>query len=74
MDGVVPSFFRQSEQKKYPLDIVFLRNITETARNAANIAVPLATLIAFSRLYLFVHFPTDILASVIFGIAIGLTV
>ena len=74
MDGAVPSFFRQSEQKNYPLDIVFLRNITETARNAANIAVPLATLIAFSRLYLFVHFPTDILASVIFGIAIGLTV
>lgn len=74
MDGAAPSFFRQSEQKNYPLDITFLRNITETARNAANIAVPLATLIAFSRLYLFVHFPTDILASVIFGIAIGLTV
>lgn len=38
MDGAVPSFFRQSEQKKYPLDIVFLRNITETARNAAKLA------------------------------------
>ena len=38
MDGAVPSFFRQSEQKNYPLDIVFLRNITETARNAAKLA------------------------------------
>lgn len=38
MDGAVPSFFRQSEQKKYPLDIVFLRNITETAQNAAKLA------------------------------------
>lgn len=31
-------------------------------------ALVLASLIAFSRLYLFVHYPTDILAGVIFGI------
>ncbi len=35
------------------------------------VAVPLAALIAFSRLYLFVHFPTDVLASVLLGVAIG---
>ena len=34
-------------------------------------AIPLAALIAFSRLYLFVHFPTDVLASVVLGIVIG---
>lgn len=37
-------------------------------------AIPLAALIAVSRLYLFVHFPTDVLTSVVLGIAIGLTV
>lgn len=31
-------------------------------------AVVLASLIAFSRLYLFVHYPTDILAGIVFGI------
>lgn len=35
------------------------------------IAVPMAVLIAFSRLYLYVHFPSDVLASVIIGILIG---
>ncbi|MBQ7171395.1 MAG: phosphatase PAP2 family protein [Clostridia bacterium] len=31
----------------------------------------LAVLIAFSRLYLYVHYPTDVIAAVILGIAIG---
>lgn len=31
----------------------------------------LAFLIAFSRLYLYVHFPTDVLAGAVFGIFIG---
>lgn len=34
-------------------------------------AIPLAALIAFSRLYLYVHFPSDVLASVIIGTVIG---
>lgn len=37
-------------------------------------AIPLAALIAFSRLYLFVHFPTDVLASILFGIVIGIII
>ena len=37
------------------------------------VALVLAVLISFSRMYLFVHFPTDVLASVVLGtgIAIG---
>ena len=35
-------------------------------------AIPLAALIAFSRLYLYVHFPSDVLASVAIGVVIGL--
>lgn len=34
-------------------------------------AVILATIIAFSRLYLYVHFPTDILAGIILGLMCG---
>ncbi len=30
-----------------------------------------ATLVAFSRLYLFVHFPTDVLCGIVLGIAVG---
>lgn len=36
-------------------------------------AIPLAALIAFSRLYLFVHFPTDVIASTILGLIIAFT-
>ncbi|MGM9521952.1 MAG: phosphatase PAP2 family protein [Oscillospiraceae bacterium] len=35
------------------------------------IAIPLALLIALSRLYLFVHFPSDVFAGAILGIVIG---
>lgn len=34
-------------------------------------AMILAVLIAFSRLYLYVHYPTDVLASVVLGIGLG---
>ena len=34
-------------------------------------ALILASLIAFSRLYLYVHYPTDVLTSIVLGIGIG---
>jgi len=34
-------------------------------------AIPLAALIAFSRLYLYVHYPTDVLGGMVFGILAG---
>lgn len=37
-------------------------------------AIPLAAMIAFSRLYLYVHFPSDVVASVVIGIVIGAVV
>ena len=35
-------------------------------------AIPLAVLMAFSRLYLYVHFPSDVLAGAVLGVGIGL--
>ena len=45
--------------------------LTAADRRFGYAVVPLAALIAFSRLYLFVHFSTDVLASVILGLVIG---
>ena len=42
---------------------ILLRN-----KKGGAVAMVLALLIAFSRMYLFVHFPTDILASLVLGV------
>lgn len=44
------------------------------SKKAAAAAVPAAVLIAFSRLYFSVHFPTDVLCGTIFGIITGLVI
>ena len=33
----------------------------------SRLAIPLAVLIAFSRIFLFVHYPTDVLAGILLG-------
>ena len=43
-------------------------------RRAGIAALLFAALIAFSRMYLFVHFPTDILGGMVLGIAVALAV
>ena len=48
--------------------------LTKTNRRFGWAAIPLAAIIAFSRLYLFVHYPSDILAGSVLGAAIGLAV
>ena len=35
-------------------------------------ALVLASLIAFSRLYLYVHYPTDVLVSIVLGVGLAL--
>lgn len=46
--------------------------LTKTDRRLGWAAIPIAAVIAFSRLYLFVHYPSDILADALLGAAIGL--
>ncbi len=46
--------------------------IFHTNRKAGIAAFVLAALIAFSRMYLYVHFPTDILAGVVLGAVFGI--
>lgn len=45
--------------------------LTRTDRRFGYAAIPLAVLIAFSRLYLYVHFPSDVLAGAVIGVCIG---
>lgn len=45
--------------------------LTKTDRRWGLITIPLAALIAFSRLYLYVHFPSDILGAVLLGLLIS---
>ncbi len=47
--------------------------LTLENRKFAYVAIPMAVLIAFSRLYLYVHFPTDVIGGALIGIAIGYT-
>lgn len=49
--------------------IVFLHN-----RRAGILSICLAAVIAFSRLYLFVHFPSDVLGGALIGILTALLV
>ena len=45
--------------------------LTKTDCRFGYAAIPLASLIAFSRLYLYVHFPSDVLAAAVLGVMIG---
>ena len=46
--------------------------LTKANRKFGLAAIPLAALIAASRLYLYVHYPTDILGAAVLGTVIGL--
>ncbi len=45
--------------------------LTKTDKRFGYIAIPLAVLIALSRLYLYVHFPSDVFAAALLGLLIG---
>lgn len=46
--------------------------LTLTKKKWGWIFIPLATVIAFSRMYLYVHFPSDILGGALMGLVIGM--
>lgn len=46
--------------------------LTAANRKFGLFAVPAAVMIAFSRLYLYVHFPSDVLAAALLGAGIGM--
>lgn len=48
--------------------------LSKYSRKAAAFAIPAAVLIAFSRLYFCVHFPSDVICGAALGIIAGLTV
>ena len=48
--------------------------LTGSDRHFGFFAIPVAVLIALSRLYLFVHFPSDVLAAALLGLLIGFAV
>lgn len=48
--------------------------LTMSNKKFGYIAIPLACLIAFSRLYLFVHYPSDVLGAALIGLLIGVLV
>lgn len=48
--------------------------ITLSNKKIGYIAISLAALIAFSRLYLYVHFPSDVLGAGVIGVTIGFLV
>ena len=45
--------------------------LAKTDRRFGYAAISLAVLIALSRLYLYVHFPSDVLAAAVLGVVIG---
>ncbi len=47
--------------------------LTTANRKFGYVTLPLTVLIGFSRLYLYVHFPSDVLAALIIGLIIGYT-
>lgn len=48
--------------------------LTLRDRRFGLVAIPLTVLIAFSRLYLYVHFPSDVLVGALLGVLIGIGV
>ena len=59
--------------KKYRrYGVMLLVGLTAADRRFGWAAIPLAVFIAFSRLYLYVHFPSDVLGGAVLGVGIGL--
>ncbi len=76
LDGSVPLLIPVPTDASFPSghtlsSVIAAFLLTVADRRFAIVAIPLAVLIAFSRLYLFVHFPTDVLAGAVLGVLIA---
>lgn len=79
LDETVPLLIARPSDYSFPSGHTMAAAIGATVLTAADrrfgwAAIPLAVLIAFSRMYLYVHFPSDILAGALLGVAIGVLV
>lgn len=77
LDTSVPLLIAVPQDYSFPsghtlMSAIGAAMLAKIDRRFGYIAIPLAVLIAFSRLYLFVHFPSDILGGAVIGAAIGL--
>ena len=76
LDTTVPMLVAIPQDYSFPSGHTLISTIgaamlTHIDRRFGCVAIPLAVLIAFSRMYLFVHFPSDILAGAVIGLAIS---
>lgn len=46
--------------------------LTMTDRRFGYVAIPLGALIAFSRMYLYVHYPSDVVVAALLGVLLGI--
>lgn len=79
LDESVPLLIARPSDYSFPSGHTMAGAIGVTILTAADrrfgwAAIPLAVLIAFSRMYLYVHFPSDILGGAVLGVVIGLLV
>ena len=77
LDESVPLLIARPRDYSFPSGHTMAGAIGATILTAADrrfgwAAIPLAVLIAFSRLYLYVHFPSDVLGGAVLGVGIGL--
>ena len=76
LDSSVPLLIANPTDYSFPSghtlsSVIGATVLTKTDRRFGYAAILLAALIAFSRLYLYVHFPSDVFAAAVLGVAIG---
>ena len=77
LDPSVPLLIAAPTDYSFPsghtlISVISATILTAADRRFGRAAIPLAALIAFSRLYLYVHFPSDVLGGALLGTGIGL--
>ena len=76
LDPSVPLLIAAPTDYSFPsghtlISVISAVILTAADRRFGVAAIPLAVLIAVSRLYLYVHFPSDVLGAAVLGLALG---